>query len=147
MKLEKKSDVICFLLQKCLKYDIGKQLIDLSTFSAVFKCSETLEKMFSPRTMDTLAVVVRWCMFLLLGLGWQVQSQTVPQTSVVDNSYNFYFEQPCCTGTVPKSKYHTRHRRGKFFVFIFLTFDFKYYTQIIEIRNPLRKKQQKNNCY
>ncbi|CAH1636857.1 unnamed protein product [Spodoptera littoralis] len=63
------------------------------------------------RTMDALAVVVRWSILMLIGVSWHVNSQTVQQTTEVDNSYNFYYEQPCCSGTVTKSKYHMRHRR------------------------------------
>ncbi|XP_035437414.1 semaphorin-2A isoform X3 [Spodoptera frugiperda] len=63
------------------------------------------------RTMDSLAVVVRWSILMLIGVSWHVNSQTVQQTTEVDNSYNFYYEQPCCSGTVTKSKYHMRHRR------------------------------------
>lgn len=69
------------------------------------------------RTMDSLAVVVRWSILMLIGVSWHVNSQTVQQTTEVDNSYNFYYEQPCCSGTVTKSKYHMRHRRGKCFIF------------------------------
>lgn len=74
----------------------------------------------SVRTMGVLAVVVRWLMFLLVGVGWQVRSQTVQQTSDVDSSYNFYYEQPCCSGTITKRKYHVRHRGGKFLEIILL---------------------------
>lgn len=65
------------------------------------------------RTMGALTLMVRWCVLLLVGVGWQAQSQAVTQTNDVDSSYNFYFEQPCCNGLTPKSKYHVRHRRGK----------------------------------
>ncbi|XP_063365071.1 semaphorin-2A [Cydia amplana] len=63
------------------------------------------------RTMGGFALVVRWLLFLLLGVGWQVRSQAVQQSSEVESSYNFYYEQSCCTPTNPKSKYHVRHRR------------------------------------
>lgn len=66
------------------------------------------------RTMDVLAVMVRWSILIVIGVSWHVQSQAVQQTSDVESSYNFYYEQPCCSGTSSKSKYHTRHRRGKF---------------------------------
>lgn len=68
----------------------------------------------SVRTMGALAIMVRWLMFLLIGVGWQVRSQVVQQTSEVDSSYNFYYEQPCCSGAITKKKYHVRHRGGEF---------------------------------
>lgn len=73
------------------------------------------------RTMGVLSFVVRWCVFVVVGVGWQVQSQALQQNNEVDSSYNFYYEQPCCAGGVSKSKYHARHRRGK------LCFYYKYY--------------------
>lgn len=92
----------------------------------------------SVRTMGVLAVVVRWLMFLLVGVGWQVRSQTVQQTSDVDSSYNFYYEQPCCSGTITKRKYHVRHRGGKFLEIILL---FIIMSILIYIFN-----YKKNNC-
>ncbi|VVC92724.1 unnamed protein product [Leptidea sinapis] len=62
------------------------------------------------RTIGALALTVRWLAVLLVCVEW-VQSQLLKPNSDVDSSYNFYFEQPCCTGPVTKSKYHARHRR------------------------------------
>ncbi|GBP66828.1 hypothetical protein EVAR_59525_1 [Eumeta japonica] len=61
--------------------------------------------------MAYLGLVLRWCALFLVGLGLQVQTQAVSQNPIVDSSYNFYFEQPCCNAPVSKTKYHTRHRR------------------------------------
>lgn len=70
------------------------------------------------RTMRVLALSVRWFAFLVVSVEWQVHSQAVQQTSEVDSSYNFYYEQPCCTGPIIKNKYHVRHKRGESFTFI-----------------------------
>ncbi|CAK1582749.1 unnamed protein product [Parnassius mnemosyne] len=68
--------------------------------------------MCKSRTLIINRFVIRWLIFTLVGLKWQAHSQVVPQTSEVDSSYNFYYEQPCCTGPVTKSKYHfMRHKR------------------------------------
>lgn len=66
------------------------------------------------RTMGFSTLLIRWFAFLLVGVEWQVHSQAVQQSSEVDSSYNFYYEQPCCTGPVIKNKYHVRHRKGEF---------------------------------
>ncbi|CAG9100859.1 unnamed protein product [Plutella xylostella] len=63
-------------------------------------------------TMGAVTLVVRWCLMLLVGVGFQAHSQAISPPSEVDSSYNFYYEQPCCNGPTIKSKYHVRHRRG-----------------------------------
>ncbi|KAG7302065.1 Semaphorin-2A, partial [Plutella xylostella] len=65
----------------------------------------------SLRTMGAVTLVVRWCLMLLVGVGFQAHSQAISPPSEVDSSYNFYYEQPCCNGPTIKSKYHVRHRR------------------------------------
>ncbi|XP_045525753.1 semaphorin-2A isoform X1 [Pieris brassicae] len=63
------------------------------------------------RTMGAISLTVRWLAVVLIGAEWQVQSQLIQPTSEVESSYNYYYEQPCCTGPVTMSKYHVRHRR------------------------------------
>ncbi|CAK1543143.1 unnamed protein product [Leptosia nina] len=66
----------------------------------------------SVRTISAMSLTVRWLAIVLLGAEWQVHSQLIQPTSEVESSYNFYYEQPCCTSPLTKSKYHTRHRRA-----------------------------------
>ncbi|CAH2041373.1 unnamed protein product, partial [Iphiclides podalirius] len=98
--------------------------------------------MYESRTLSFSAVLIRWCIFALVGLEWQVHSQVLPQTSEVDSSYNFYYEQPCCTGPVTKSKYHVRHKRAHPCTV------FKGNTRDGYIANATRRKERrKRHCF
>lgn len=67
----------------------------------------------SLRTITSLSFIVRWSVIVMIGTIWQAHSQVVPQAPYVDNSYSFYYEEPCC-------KSHVRHRRGKCFYYFYV---------------------------
>lgn len=58
-----------------------------------------------------LALVLKWT--LVAVVRWEVEASSLPHVAAGDfqNSWNFYYEQPCCSADVGKSKHHFRHRR------------------------------------